>query len=332
MLSTNAATALTEEAAVIDGLHLRDLLEDAVRSRDLVLELDDLRVDLSRHKVRAKTIDLLLALAAETGLAGKMEALFSGEPVNRSEGRAVVHMAQRAAARIEGDGYAALAAFADNVRDSDISDVINIGIGGSDLGPAMVSAALASQADGPRIHYVSNVDPAHLHDVLADCVPAGTRVIVTSKTFTTAETKRKAANTADAPKSSECHMRPNTDYDGFAVKWGRANLQDSWEACCKSCQDYVPEGDGYPCNVWVYCPEEGGCFAPAAGDFVHKQCWLKWQEEPENPHVNMRGEYSEEYRATHPTAPERVQWIAGSVVPHGTEVSNGTWSSRSHWK
>ena len=146
------------------------------------------------------------------------------------------------------------------------------------------------------------------------------------------ETKRKAANTADAPKSSECHMRPNTDYDGFAVKWGGANLQDSWEACCKSCQDYVPEGDGYPCNVWVYCPEEGGCFAPAAGDFVHKQCWLKWQEEPENPHVNMRGEYSEEYRATHPTAPERVQWIAGSVVPHGTEVSNGTWSSRSHWK
>ena len=50
------------------------------------------------------------------------------------------------------------------------------------------------------------------------------------------ETKRKAANTADAPKSSECHMRPNTDYDGFAVKWGGANLQDSWEACCKSCQ------------------------------------------------------------------------------------------------
>jgi hypothetical protein len=146
------------------------------------------------------------------------------------------------------------------------------------------------------------------------------------------ETKRKAANTADAPKSSECHMRPNTDYDGFAVKWGSANLQDSWEACCKSCQEYVPEGDGYPCNVWVYCPEEGGCFAPAAGDFVHKQCWLKWQEEPENPHVNMRGEYSDEYRATHPTAPERVQWIAGSVVPHGTEVSNGTWSSRSHWK
>ena len=220
MLSTNAATALTEEAAVIDGLHLRDLLEDAVRSRDLVLELDDLRVDLSRHKVRAKTIDLLLALAAETGLAGKMEALFSGEPVNRSEGRAVVHMAQRAAARIEGDGYAALAAFADNVRDSDISDVINIGIGGSDLGPAMVSAALASQADGPRIHYVSNVDPAHLHDVLADCVPAGTLVIVTSKTFTTAETMRNAALARDWAGGEGAAMVAVTAAPQAARDWG----------------------------------------------------------------------------------------------------------------
>ena len=91
---------------------------------------------------------MLLALAAETGLAGKMEALFAGDPVNRSEGRAVVHMAQRAAPRIEGDGYAALAAFADDVRDSDICDVINIGIGGSDLGPALVSAV----RHGPDAH------------------------------------------------------------------------------------------------------------------------------------------------------------------------------------
>lgn len=193
MLNTKAATALTEEAAAIGSLHLRDLLADAGRSRGLVCELDDLRVDLSRHKIRAETLDLLLALAAETGLADKIEALFAGDPVNRSEGRPVVHMAQRAAARLEGEGYAVLAAFADDVRDSDVEDVINIGIGGSDLGPAMVSAALASHADGPRVHYVSNVDPAHLHDVLKGCAPDSTLVIVTSKTFTTAETMRNAA-------------------------------------------------------------------------------------------------------------------------------------------
>ena len=75
-------------------------------------------------------------------------------------------MAQRAPARVEGGDYLALAEFADSMRDGAVDDVINIGIGGSDLGPAMVSAALAHHADGPRVHYVSNVDPSHLHDVL----------------------------------------------------------------------------------------------------------------------------------------------------------------------
>ncbi|MEC8127478.1 MAG: glucose-6-phosphate isomerase [Pseudomonadota bacterium] len=220
MLSTKAATALTQEAAAIGRLHLRDLLGDAARSRALVHELGDLRVDLSRHKVRAETIELLLALAAETGLAGKMEALFAGDPVNRSEGRAVVHMAQRAAPRIEGDGYAALAAFADDVRDSDICDVINIGIGGSDLGPAMVSAALASHGDGPRIHYVSNVDPAHLHDVLAGCAPDSTLFIVTSKTFTTAETMRNAALARDWAGGGGPGMVAVTAAPQVARDWG----------------------------------------------------------------------------------------------------------------
>ena len=222
MLSTKAAATLTQEAALLGGLHLRDLLADAERSRDLVLELDDLRVDLSRQKLRAETVGLLLALADETGLSGKIEALFAGDPVNRSEGRAVVHMAQRAEARLEGDGYAALAAFADTVRDSDISDVINIGIGGSDLGPAMVSAALASHADGPRIHYVSNVDPAHLHDVLADCEPAGTLVIVTSKTFTTAETMRNASLAREWAGGAGPGMVAVTAAPHVARDWGVA--------------------------------------------------------------------------------------------------------------
>ena len=149
------------------------------------------------------------------------------------------------------------------------------------------------------------------------------------------QNKKRAVEDKNNPKqmSSECHKRDATDYDGYAVKWGSANIQASWEACCESCKNYEPEPPhNYKCNVWVFCPEKDGCFAPAAGDFVHGQCWLKFQEDPANPHVNMRGEYSEEYRKTHPSAPKSVQWIAGSIVEEGATVTNGTWSSRSHWR
>ena len=95
---------------------------------------------------------------------------------------------------------------------------------------------------------------------------------------------------------------------------GSANVQETWEACCESCKNYKPEAPHfYPCNIWVFCPEKDGCFAPAAGDFIHGQCWLKFQEDPTNSHVNMRGDYSAEYRKTHPSAPSRCSgWRAQS--------------------
>jgi glucose-6-phosphate isomerase len=102
MLSTNAAATLRTEAASLREVHLRDLLADAGRARGLVYEMDDLRVDLSRQKLTAQTMTALLDLAAETGLASRIDALFAGEPVNKSEDRAVVHMAQRAADHREG--------------------------------------------------------------------------------------------------------------------------------------------------------------------------------------------------------------------------------------
>ncbi len=193
MLSTNAAATLRDEAAMLQDTHLRDLLADQRRSRGLVYEMDDLRVDLSRQKVTERTLRRLLDLAAETGLADRIAALFAGENINKSEDRAVVHMTQRGADRRQSAEFASLSSFAETVRGDGVADVVNIGIGGSDLGPAMVSAALAGHASGPRMHYVSNVDPSHLHDVLAACAPAHTLVIVTSKTFTTAETMRNAA-------------------------------------------------------------------------------------------------------------------------------------------
>ena len=185
-------------ALLIDAEEMREetlssLLADPARGRGLVWQMEDLRIDLSRQFVTNAVMANLQALARAESLADRIAALFSGAPVNVSEGRAVVHMAQRKAERITSSEFARLSDFAESVRQSDVADVINIGIGGSDLGPAMVSAALAYMASGPRVHFVSNVDPAHLHDVLRDCDPATTLVIVTSKTFITDETMRNAA-------------------------------------------------------------------------------------------------------------------------------------------
>ena len=220
MIRTNAATALKDEASRLAGQHLRVLLGDADRSRALVFELDDLRLDMSRQKIGAETLPLLLDLAEETGLADRIAGLFAGDRINLSEDRPVLHMAQRAAARVDGDEYARLSAFADDIRSGGVSDVVNIGIGGSDLGPAMVSAALASHADGPLVHYVSNVDPSHLHDILVGCQPETTLVIVTSKTFTTAETMRNAALARDWLGAHAASMAAVTAAPAQARDWG----------------------------------------------------------------------------------------------------------------
>jgi glucose-6-phosphate isomerase len=134
------------------------------------------------------------------------DAMAAGARINASEDRAVLHMALRAA---PGDVFATdggdvvpdvlatrarLAAFAEEVRYGRFTDVVNIGIGGSDLGPAMATQALAPYHDGPRVHFVSNVDGAHLHDTLDGLNPATTLFIVASKTFTTVETMTNAAS------------------------------------------------------------------------------------------------------------------------------------------
>jgi len=187
--------------------------EDSARFTDFSARLDDLLLDYSKTAVTAQTRALLLELAKATGVAGQRDAMFAGEAINTTEKRAVLHTALRApkSHRVLVDGQDVmpaihetldrLAAFADGVRGGRIAasdgapftDVVNIGIGGSDLGPVMVTLALAPYHDGPRLHYVSNVDGAHIADTLARLDPARTLFIVASKTFTTVETMTNAA-------------------------------------------------------------------------------------------------------------------------------------------
>ncbi len=174
--------------------------------------VDDLLMDYSKTAVNDEILALLEKLAAEGGIAAKREEMFSGVAINFTENRAVLHTALRNRSNkpvlVDGkdvmpDVNAVLAAmgkFADGIRSGAlkgstgkaITDVINIGIGGSDLGPVMATLALAPFHDGPRSHFISNIDGAHIADILKLVKPETTLFIVASKTFTTIETMTNA--------------------------------------------------------------------------------------------------------------------------------------------
>ncbi|WP_099867310.1 glucose-6-phosphate isomerase [Pararhizobium haloflavum] len=182
--------------------------EDRERFTRYSPSLDDLIMDYSKCCVNDETMRLLLELAAAAGVAGKRDAMFAGKKINATENRAVLHTALRNRSNtpvmVDGedvmpgvnDVLDAMGTFADAVRSGSVTgatgkrftDIVNIGIGGSDLGPAMATLALAPYHDGPRAHFVSNVDGAHIADTLKTLDPATTLIIVASKTFTTIET------------------------------------------------------------------------------------------------------------------------------------------------
>ncbi len=190
--------AVEREAARLVPIQLRELFgADPARAERLTFRLDDLTVDLSKEKWDQGVLDALLGLARAADVEGQRARLFAGEPVNLTEHRAVLHMALRGGAEPPaGDDVQGtldrFLAYAENVRGRGITDVVNIGIGGSDLGPAMVAQALSPDIDGPRLHFVSNVDGAHLADTVKGLNPETTLVIVASKTFTTLETMANA--------------------------------------------------------------------------------------------------------------------------------------------
>ncbi|WP_030919788.1 glucose-6-phosphate isomerase [Streptomyces sp. NRRL B-24720] len=209
-------TALGKHREQLGETHLRQLFaDDPERGTGYTLRVGDLYLDYSKHLVTDETLRLLRELADATGVAGLRDAMFRGDKINTTEDRAVLHTALRAPrdAVIEVDGenvvpavHAVLdkmAAFADRVRSGEwtghtgkrIKNVVNIGIGGSDLGPAMAYEVLRSFTDRSlTVRFVSNVDGADLHEAVRDLDPAETLFIIASKTFTTIETITNATS------------------------------------------------------------------------------------------------------------------------------------------
>jgi glucose-6-phosphate isomerase len=207
-------TALTNHYEKVKDLHLRELFAgDPDRGRRMTVQAVDLYLDYSKHRVTAETLELLIALVEAVDLRGRIEAMFRGDHINVSENRAVLHTALRLPrdAHLVVDGQDVvrdvhevldrMGNFTDQVRSEEwtghtgepIRTVVNIGIGGSDLGPVMAYEALKDYSD-PKVtcRFVSNLDPADILENLRDLNPATTLVIVCSKTFTTAETLTNA--------------------------------------------------------------------------------------------------------------------------------------------
>lgn len=212
-------SALGRHREQLGATHLRQLFaDDPRRGTGYTLRVGDLYIDYSKHLVTDETLRLLRGLADATGVAELRDAMFRGEKINTTEDRAVLHTALRAPreAVIEVDGenvvpgvHAVLdrmAAFSERVRSGEwtghtgrrIRNVVNVGIGGSDLGPAMAYEVLRSFTDRSlTVRFVSNVDGSDLHEAVRDLDPAETLFVIASKTFTTIETVTNATSARD---------------------------------------------------------------------------------------------------------------------------------------
>src|SRR5262245_11904023 len=206
--------ALETHFKEVAPLHQRDLFkQDAGRFEKFHLRFNDVLLDFSKNRITEKTMPLLYQLAREAGLAETIEKMFTGQKINTTEDRAVLHVAlrNRSNTPILVDGkdvmpevnavLAQMRKFSEAIRSGSwkgytgkpITDVVNVGIGGSDLGPVMVTEALKpfSKRD-LKMHYVSNIDGTHVAETLRTVNPETTIWLIASKTFTTQETMTNA--------------------------------------------------------------------------------------------------------------------------------------------
>ena len=256
----NAWRALTDHYFEICDQHMRDwFAQDPQRFERFSLRFEDILLDYSKNRITAETLGLLLDLARERNLPDWIARMFAGEHINFTEDRAVLHIALRNRGNrpIPVDGQdvmpavnavlAKMRAFCDKVRGGawrgfsgkPITDVVNIGIGGSDLGPLMVTEALRPYgSERLRVHFVSNIDGSHIAETLKPLDPATTLFIVASKTFTTQETLTNAqtarawlladAGGADAVAKHFVALSTNTEaVRAFGID--PANMFEFWD-------------------------------------------------------------------------------------------------------
>jgi len=210
--ATNAWKKLQQHYQETKEVHLRELFSEEGRGKKLSIQWNDFLVDYSKNRISDKTLELLLQLAEEVGIKDSLKSYFQGELINQTEGRAVLHTALRAkkGEEIYVDGVNIvdevfevkdkIKSFSDAVISGErkghtgkpFTDVVNIGIGGSDLGPVMVTEALKFYQNDLKIHFVSNVDGDLVHEVLKELDPETTLFVIVSKSFTTQETLSNA--------------------------------------------------------------------------------------------------------------------------------------------
>ncbi|MGV8002329.1 glucose-6-phosphate isomerase [Photorhabdus temperata subsp. temperata] len=216
---TSAWKALEQHFAQIKNIHIRELFEqDKDRFAKFSATFDDqMLVDFSKNRITTETLEKLQALAKETDVTGAIRSMFSGEKINRTEDRAVLHIALRNRSNtpiiVDGEDVmqqvnavlAKMKNFSQRVINGEwksytgkaITDVVNIGIGGSDLGPYMVTEALKPYKNHLNMHFVSNVDGTHIAETLKALNPETTLFLIASKTFTTQETMTNAHSARD---------------------------------------------------------------------------------------------------------------------------------------
>jgi glucose-6-phosphate isomerase len=212
--ATDAWKKLTAHAAAMKNIHMKRLFaEDPERFRKFSVRIEGILVDYSKNRITAETLQLLVELAEACGLRESIEKMFAGDRINETENRAVLHTAlrNRANTPVYADGkdvmpevnavLAQMQDFSNRVRSGDwkgftgkgITDLVNIGIGGSDLGPVMATECLRPYAlPGLRVHFVSNIDGTHIAETLKPLDPETTLFMIASKTFTTQETMTNA--------------------------------------------------------------------------------------------------------------------------------------------
>lgn len=210
---TTAWKKLAEHYKEVKNLEMKEMFEkDPERANEFTLQWEDLYLDFSKNRITSKTRELLNELALECALPEAIESYFTGKAINRTENRPVLHTALRAPEDAEIEVYGEnvipevqevkrkIEKFTNSVIDGGkkgytgkaFTDIVNIGIGGSDLGPVMIAEALKHYKNHLNVHFISNVDGDHVHELIKNLNPETTLFLVVSKTFTTQETRSNA--------------------------------------------------------------------------------------------------------------------------------------------